>query len=263
MNDSSKFFRLSEIASELHRKIELLQQGTLSITELEKLTNESRELYERLVVLRYKAYDGEVKGVQQNTESTEEEETPMPVINFKIDEPKVEAPIQVSLIDAIEEVTKSEAIAAPVENEIIEQQEEETIEEEEEVVMSTPDNDIPQQIVTPEYSLQDVLAEISQKESLHDKLAKTIGLSESLAQKLEHNPIPDLKRAITLNQRFQFSKELFKGNNQDYEVAIDKLNTATRDEAMKHLDSLRSKYAWNNESPVASDFVELVERRHQ
>ena len=78
---------------------------------------------------------------------------------------------------------------------------------------------------------------------------------------MEHTPISDLKKAITLNQRFQFSKELFKGNNQDYEVTIDRLNTTNRDEAMRTLDTLRSKYSWNNESAVAQDFTELVERR--
>ncbi|MBC8045495.1 MAG: branched-chain amino acid aminotransferase [Fimbriimonadaceae bacterium] len=100
------------------------------------------------------------------------------------------------------------------------------------------------------------------KEALHDKLAKSIPAKESLAEKMEGTPIPDLKKAISLNQRFQFSRELFKGNNQEYEVSIDKLNTASRDEAMKHLSNLKSKFTWNDESPVTHDFIELVERRH-
>jgi hypothetical protein len=100
-------------------------------------------------------------------------------------------------------------------------------------------------------------------ESLNDRLSKAVGAVNTLAQKLEHTPIPDLKRAITLNQRFQFSKELFKGNNQDYEVAIDRLNSINRDEALSHLEQLKSKYAWNNESQVTLDFIDLIERRHQ
>ncbi|MFN9800256.1 MAG: hypothetical protein ACK54P_09605, partial [Bacteroidota bacterium] len=86
---------------------------------------------------------------------------------------------------------------------------------------------------------------------------------ETLARKLESSPISDLKRAITLNQRFQFSRELFKGNNQDYEVTIDRLNTASREDALKTLDNLRSRYEWNDESQVTQDFLELVQRRHQ
>jgi hypothetical protein len=111
-------------------------------------------------------------------------------------------------------------------------------------------------------SLHEHMSANLQKESLHEKLSKELNRPESLAQKLEHDPIADLKRAISLNQRFQFSKELFKGNNQDYELAIDKLNSSSRDEAMKHLESLRSKYSWNTGSTVAHDFVDLVERRH-
>lgn len=247
MKDSSKFLQLRDLASDLNDKLERLLNGTLPLKELEQLTDESRELYERLVVLRFKAFDAEVKGTTNVVHETEEEKAP---IHFQIEEPSIaeeiieetkpEAPIQVSLIDAIEEVTRTEGATEQVP-----------------FVISQPAIEEIETTTAPAVNL------FQNRESLHDKLSKTIGSTESLAQKLEHNPIDDLKRAISLNQRFQFSKELFKGNNQDYEVAIDKLNTASRDEAMNHLESLRKKYSWSEESAVASDFVGLVERRHQ
>jgi hypothetical protein len=251
MKDNLKFKTLTELAATLSQKLELLSEGRLSTNELEILTAESRELYERLVVLRFKAYDTEVKGVtviplpaeevQDVVEEISREELPepMPQIAFRLDEPKVETPVQVSLIDAIEEVVKAEESISPYVNT-------------ESIKVEAP---------TPAVAVASVQNE--KVESLHDRLTKSLGNSESIADKLEHHPISDLKRAITLNQRFQFSRELFKGNNQDYEVAIDKLNTSNREDAMRHLDSLKNKYAWNNESPVASDFVGLVERRHQ
>ncbi|MEY3397770.1 MAG: hypothetical protein RL220_364, partial [Bacteroidota bacterium] len=98
--------------------------------------------------------------------------------------------------------------------------------------------------------------------SLHDKLSRELGVKESLAEKLEHSPIADLKKAISLNQRFQFSRELFKGNNQEYEVAIEKLNSSNREDALKHLDTLKSKYNWSPDSAIVTDFTDLVERRH-
>jgi hypothetical protein len=253
--------RLSEIASELQRKIELLKQGDLPLNELEKLTDESRELYERLVVIRFKAYDNQVKGIEPVVEETtsavlKHEESVIPEISFRIEEPKQETPVQVSLIDAIEEVIKSES--STEENTVEEEVSETTAETTHEISA-----DAIEETHTPVSGLQETISGLAGKESLYDKLSKSIAPAESLAQKLEHHPIADLKRAITLNQRFQFSKELFKGNNQDYEVAIEKLNSSNRDEAMKHLESLRSKYAWNNESPVAHDFTDLVERRHQ
>jgi hypothetical protein len=249
MTDSSKFLRLQELADSMSSKLSHLKSGNLSRTELEKLTDESREFYERLVVLRFMAYADEVKEseVAQDTETQTSVEHEVPVFNFKIEDPKPEVPVQVSLIDAIEEVTKSETTNSDAEI------------ESEEIMSPAP---VQQNFTEQAPSLNELISVQAHKESLHEKLSKELNQPESLAQKLEHNPIPDLKRAITLNQRFQFSKELFKGNNQDYEVAIDKLNSSTRDEAMKHLESLRSKYAWNSDSSVAHDFVDLVERRH-
>ncbi len=254
MTDSSKFLRLRELADSLKAKIADLQSGNLNRTEIEKLTDESRELYERLVVIRFKAYSSEVKGEEladqeEIAEIAEPVQQEIPTVNFRLDEVKPEVPVQVSLIDVIEEVTQKEA---PVQ-----QVEPISFEEKENVATAhSPISDKPS-------SLSDYISVNAQKESLHDKLSKELNRPESLAHKLEHNPIPDLKRAISLNQRFQFSKELFKGNNQDYEVAIEKLNSSSRDEAMAHLDSLRNKYSWNSESVVAHDFVDLVERRHQ
>jgi hypothetical protein len=93
-------------------------------------------------------------------------------------------------------------------------------------------------------------------------LARTMVQQETVAQHHTHAPIADLKIAITLNQRFQFPRELFKGNNQDYEVAIDLLNTSTRDEALQYVKSLESKYQWSEGSTVVRDFRTLVDRRH-
>lgn len=250
MNDSVKFKRIQELAATVLAGLDELSLGKLSKEELEMLTDHSRELYERLVVLRFKAYDNEVKGTAVPVVETQPEE-PQP-ISFKFHttpaaeaKPEV-APNQVSLIDAIEEVTKAEEpAAAPV------TAEQHISEESFEMNVGAA-----QPVVPPAYTTQP-------QESLNDRLAKSVTQTPSVAQKHEHTPIADLKRAITLNQRFQFSKELFKGNNQDYEVAIDRLNNTNRDEAFRQLEQLRSKYAWNNESQITQDFVELIERRHQ
>jgi flagellar hook-basal body complex protein FliE len=236
MTDTLKYQRLSDLAAHVQKNIEDLESGNLPLQQIEDLAHSARELYERLVVLRYKAYDREVKQekpvfkVELSAEQPEVREEEIQPIAFRIQpETPVVSPNQVNLIDAIEEVTKEE-----------EQKKE--------------------QPKTEPASFSSPLFKAS--ESLNDKLSKTVGTQETLAQKMEHTPISDLKKAISLNQRFQFSKELFKGNNQDYEVTIDRLNSSSREEALKTLESLRSKYSWNNESAIAQDFAELIERRY-
>jgi hypothetical protein len=241
MNDQVKFKRIQDLAATVLAGIDELNLGNLSIDQLEVLTENSRELYERLVILRHKAYDQNIKGKESPAPEKVEEPSNGFSIPFKIETPV--APNQVSLIDAIEEVTKQEEIVATVEP-----------------VIEKP-APLVEKAVPPAMSVNSANAVAA--ESLNDRLSKAVGAVNTLAQKLEHTPIPDLKRAITLNQRFQFSKELFKGNNQDYEVAIDRLNSINRDEALSHLEQLKSKYAWNNESQVTLDFIDLIERRHQ
>lgn len=239
MNAPNHFRNLSELADAIRESVALLNGGHLSLQELEALAEDSRELFERVIVLRYKAYDDSLKGSAK--ESTSETEVyPMP---FRIEVPPTTN--QVTLLDVIEEIESTEPAA---QEPIITQE-------------STPSAPILERHdPIPVADLNHVLGQM-RTESVNDRLSKTVS-SGSLAQKLEHSPIPDLKKAITLNQRFQFSRELFKGNNQEYEVAIEKLNATNREEALRHLDTLKSKYNWNNEAQVTQDFVELIERRH-
>jgi hypothetical protein len=234
MNTEPRYQTLQELADALQSSLSRLAGGNFAKAELEQLTLQARELYERLVVLRHKAFESELRGEQPVAREPKEEEKP--VISFRVqvaetpEAPPV-SPNQVSLIDVIEEITR-----------------EESPEIEEEPVAEAPAAK-PMQIPVPE--------------NLNDRLSKSIPAQETLAKKLETSPIGDLKRAITLNQRFQFSRELFKGNNQDYEVTIDKLNNSSREDALKTLENLRARYEWNDESPITQDFRELVQRRHQ
>ena len=236
MNESTKYPRLQELSASIQLQMERLKAGELSLEELEIVVNQSRELYERLVVLRYKAFDESVNGI--TVAATNQGVTA--AVNT-VEESKPELTNQVSLIDAIAEVSKTEDVV-------------------EELPLFTMDTTITEPPVTN--TLFD-LAALPATPSVNEMLARTMVQQETVAQHHTNTPIADLKIAITLNQRFQFSRELFKGNNQDYEVAIDLLNTSTRDEAMQYVKSLEVKYSWNEGSTVARDFRSLVDRRHQ
>jgi hypothetical protein len=253
MYEPVQFKRLKEIAAELNDKLELLQLGLLSREELENLTDNSRDLYERLVVLRFKAYDEEVKPKTVVTKLAEEEKPVVQSFSFKIEEPReVATPNQVSLIDAIAEVSKSENVVAEEKAVITDSK----VENSHVLVEQETPSEVRPVAAAP------ITNTFKAPESLHEKLTRSAAAPTSLAEKLEHLPISDLKKAISLNQRFQFSKELFKGDNQEYEKAIEKLNTVSREDALKHLDSLKNTYSWIDSSAVASDFIDLIERRH-
>ena len=266
MYEPLKFKRMKEIAADLNDRLDQLEVGSMSKENLEMLTEQSRELYERLVVLRFKAYDKEVKGDVKEEKSVEIP-TIQPAINFSISEPKTETtlPGQVSLIDAIEEeISKASAVKEEVAEITLDEVKAEIpliIDRVE--LISEEANNIDQKEEAGEVVQQIAKPQFTSPVSLYDRLTKNISVAETIAEKSEHQSISDLKKAISLNQRFQFSKELFKGNNQEYEVAIDKLNATSRDEAFKMIDSLKGKYSWTEGSAVANDFIDLVNRRHQ
>lgn len=103
----------------------------------------------------------------------------------------------------------------------------------------------------------------STEQSIHEKIGVKKS-SDSLLEKLKKQPIANLKSAIAINQRFLFSNELFKGNMEAFNQAINELNHLENlDEALKFINlQLAEKYMWNYENPTVVQFVELVERRY-
>ena len=85
---------------------------------------------------------------------------------------------------------------------------------------------------------------------------------ESVAEKLQHNKIFDLKSAIGINEKFQFINELFDGNMKEYTVAVDQMNSfSSLTEAESYIANLKEVYKWKPDNHIAENFKELVERR--
>lgn len=86
--------------------------------------------------------------------------------------------------------------------------------------------------------------------------------AESVAEKLQHNKITDLKASIGINEKFQFINELFEGNMKEYNCAVDQINSfASHTEAESYISNLENVYKWQSDNPIAENFKELVERR--
>jgi hypothetical protein len=67
-----------DLHQNIGKALEQLNSGELTLTELEDLLVLVREQYERVVALRYKAFENEIKGALVNTVSSVEEEILIP-----------------------------------------------------------------------------------------------------------------------------------------------------------------------------------------
>lgn len=81
--------------------------------------------------------------------------------------------------------------------------------------------------------------------------------------KIQKPSIQDLTKAIGLNDKFLFANELFEGNMQEYNIAIQQLNGAgSLESAMDYFSNLQQLYEWDMEKETVKQLVDLVDRRY-
>lgn len=97
-------------------------------------------------------------------------------------------------------------------------------------------------------------------ESLNDKLKQ---VRTELSQTLSETPIKDLRKAIGVNDRFQFINELFRGDEAMYERSIKTIQgfTIYAEAEFWIRRELKVKIGWLDSDPVVKQFDELVRRR--
>jgi hypothetical protein len=100
------------------------------------------------------------------------------------------------------------------------------------------------------------------EERLHTKIASKSS-SETVAHKMHHHPIKDLKASIGINEKFLFINKLFGNSSQQYNEAIERINTSGDYSSAKRIidEELFPKYDWKADSQPVKEFLELVERR--
>ena len=77
--------------------------------------------------------------------------------------------------------------------------------------------------------------------------------------RIEKKKIADLRRAFSLNDRFRYRKELFKGSDENMNNAITTLNNTTT--LKDSLAFLEQKLQWDFDNPTVKDFVKILETR--
>jgi type IV secretory pathway VirB10-like protein len=84
-----------------------------------------------------------------------------------------------------------------------------------------------------------------------------------IAPAVQKKALPDLKSAMGINDKFQFTNELFKGNMQEFNIAIEQLNAAdTLASALNYLKSMQPLYGWDEENETFKRLLNIVNRRY-
>ncbi|MEI6853437.1 MAG: hypothetical protein WCL06_11360, partial [Bacteroidota bacterium] len=99
------------------------------------------------------------------------------------------------------------------------------------------------------------------QKSMNDKIASEKP-DKTLADKIGKTSIANLKTAIGINDKFLFINELFKGDIQEYNKTIDKLNSYTQlEECTGFLEEQKARYHWADKPDAYHKLEELLIRK--
>jgi len=103
-----------------------------------------------------------------------------------------------------------------------------------------------------------------QTPSLNQTLRETaVAEPVTVAETFNRAPIESVARSISLNQKFRFINQLFNGNTNAYNQAIEEIDSLDNYGQALDLISYRyaSQYLWDMSSDEVSELVEILKRR--
>ncbi len=239
MGSEKSYRTVSELVRALAEAEQGLTSGGLGLDGLERACDDSRELYERLVVLRHKAREAQITTPKVVPSAAKKPTVPANMVQAsEVAEPSTEgirldtrpvdvSPRQTSLIEAIEDSEKTPA---------------------------------PKKVLATTASKP---AKSGAKDAaVAEKPSNKKGPS-TVAEKLEKAAIPDLAKAISLSHKFWFVAELFNGDRITYDKTIALLNgMEDKEGALAHVEKeVLSKLTKPADPEALATFTELLQRR--
>ena len=266
---------MKELVSAIENGLKKISKGNITLIELEETVASSRELYERLLIVRYKVYENSILAVEESeelevvdneTEVKKEEET-IPDENKDIEiifEEETNDIAEDSIIrfdlfatPEIESEVEEDEVLPEVENEIEQSIEKEDILpeieiKEEELVEENLDSE--EEIENTANDSAETSKEIAEDaSSLFPKLMK---IEKSIAQNYQVMTLETLIGSFTLNERLQFINELFDGSSDLFSSAIKRLDALdNRDSARSVIAEYAAENNWDLDGEVVEDFM--------
>ena len=285
--------------NELVEGVSKLEDGTISLTELEITVDIARDLYEKLIVIRHKVYEQSILEIPSYDFSLVEVDLSEPVSNTMFEE-NITIQSQTTHFPQGEEVNPipndelinnelngelffetepTEIEVSSIESEAIDssnaswemnatEYDDEVIEENQ---IDNTDSFEVEKMSASEQSNEDSLSaemainhEESPSEITSVWVGKLLSMESQMTDSFALSKLDTLIGSFGLNERLQFINELFEGSSEAFSEAVKMLDTRTG------MDSAREKMAefaqgnnWDNADPeTVSDFVSKIKRRY-
>ncbi len=97
------------------------------------------------------------------------------------------------------------------------------------------------------------------KQKFRNEIIAGHSAKKDVATKLQNKPIGDLSKAIGINDKFLFTKELFDGDSARYAETISHLNSLS--DLNDAIIFLQDNFQWSEDNESAAKFIDLVRRK--
>ena len=226
----SKFDTKEELLVSIQLLFNNLKIGKLSEEDMETLVNSTRELHERALILRYKAYEHKIYG--ESASEINDVVLPKAVQEHLLVEPEIPS-FEAEITEVVAEPKHVDTPSFDMSFSLFDQLEE--TQKEEEVILPTETSS---KALEPE-------------------------IDNFTVSKLMFSKIESLQTAFGLNEKLQIIRELFKGSSEDYTQAIQILDVQPNFEQAKTiLSNFTLEYAWELDTPITIEFVQKIARRY-
>ncbi len=272
------YLALNELIETIKKNVNRLQQGEMDIEEMESHLALIRELYERTVILKYKALEAIVPGRVEATAPVEEDITPVqepvtyvetpkqtPVQEMVVEEKQEEAEIEFDLFGsafAVEETrtVKEEVPQMPIVEETYEQ--ENTYQQEEEIIAPIEEEYFVEEPTVFE-DVQPVVRESYQEQVVSAFNTKLLEVNTELSKQFGVTPLETLIGSFGLNERLLYINELFGGSSDSFSDAIKALDNKSDLHAVSPLImDYANNHLWDIDSSTVTEFMQKLCRRY-
>lgn len=261
--DGLKNYR--EKIKSIEELVNKMESGELSINELVELESLTRDLHERSIILKYKAFESksgdsavEEPEPEMIEEVVEEESKEEESALFEADETPV---MDFSMFDAPPVAEEKEEPKVETPDPVVEKKPEHSINISSEPVKEEPVETKPEPEVTPDPVVEEPKAVVNEKgTSFLDRLNIA---DNSISSQFAGRKIDTLSGAFGINERLLYINELFDGSGEAFSDAIKSLDSQPGlDEASTKIEELAFKNSWNPEEDVVLEFLAIIKRRY-
>jgi hypothetical protein len=282
--------------NELVDGVSKIENGTITLTELEITVNNARDLYEKLIVIRHKVYEQSIlETPSYDLSLVEVDLSDLPTdavsaepvsnvsednsVHFQEEETVVETEEtnDDSLFDI--EANENESLNPSIEVEDIavswEMNSEEQVEQidESNEPMSFENDDIEgenttvnfvEETIEPSTIPTEPIVEEKSAEISSEWISKLRTMESQLTDSFVMSKLDTLIGSFGLNERLQFINELFEGSSEAFSDAVKILDARTgMDTAREKIAEFAQSNNWNDADPeTVSDFLAKIKRRY-